>query len=186
MFLIVGLGNPGEEYARTRHNLGFMVVDELASRLKISSFKSKHRSFTAESMIGEHKVVLAKPQTYMNNSGQAAQELLSWHKIPPARMIVIYDDVDLETGVVRVRESGSAGGHHGIESIMNSLNSGAFIRVRVGIGRPTVSGDVASYVLGLISKDQSDSLAAAIETAADAALEIISHGPASAMNKFNA
>ncbi|MFH1390334.1 MAG: aminoacyl-tRNA hydrolase [Candidatus Margulisiibacteriota bacterium] len=186
MFLIVGLGNPGEEYARTRHNLGFMVVEEIAARLKISSFKTKHRSFVADGQIGDHKVVLVQPQTYMNNSGQAAQELLAWHKIPPTRMIVIYDDVDLEAGMVRVRESGSAGGHHGIESVMSSLNSGSFIRVRVGIGRPTISGDVASYVLGQITKDQQELLALAVEAAADAVFEIISHGPASAMNKFNA
>ncbi|MFA6169188.1 MAG: aminoacyl-tRNA hydrolase [Candidatus Margulisiibacteriota bacterium] len=184
MFLVVGLGNPGAEYAKTRHNLGFRVVDELAGRLKLS-FRAKHQALIAEGQVGDHKTSLAQPQTYMNNSGQSVKEIVSWHKLPNEKLIVIYDDVDLEVGQVRVRESGSAGGHHGIESIMSHLNSGAFVRIRIGIGRPSAGGDVANYVLGRIAADQQEALALAIQTAADAALEAILHGTAAAMNKFN-
>lgn len=184
MFLVVGLGNPGAEYAKTRHNLGFMVIDELAGRLK-ATFRAKHQALIAEGQIGDHKTILAQPQTFMNNSGQSVKEIVAWHKLPNEKLIVIYDDVDLEVGQVRIRESGSAGGHHGIESIMSHLNSGSFIRVRVGIGRPSASGDVANYVLGRIATDQQETLALAVQTAADAAFEAVLHGVAAAMNKFN-
>lgn len=185
MFLIVGLGNPGEEYADTRHNLGFKVIDELAARLKISSYKSKHQSFLAEGEIGGHKVMLVQPQTFMNNSGLAVKGILSWYKISINKLILIYDDVDLEVGQIRLREKGGAGGHHGIESVIAHLGETAFARVRVGIGRESVTGDVSDYVLQKIPPAQRESLATAIVTAADAVGAIVSQGLPAAMNKFN-
>lgn len=185
MFLVVGLGNPGKEYENTRHNLGFKVIDELASRLRISSFKSKHQSFLAEGEISDHKVILAQPQTFMNNSGLAVKGVLSWHKIDLAKLIVIYDDVDLEVGQIRIREGGSAGGHHGVESIIASLGTADFKRVRLGISRESLTSDVSEYVLQQIPSTQRELLDSAIISAAEAVEAIVSSGIAAAMNKFN-
>ncbi len=168
MYLIVGLGNPGPEYENTRHNLGFRVVSELASRLGLPAFKDKHHSFLAEGKISDHKVILAQPQTFMNNSGPAVAGLLAWYKIEPAKLIVIYDDVDLEIGVIRSREKGGAGGHHGLESVIGSIGTSEFARVRVGIGRESLTGDVSDYVLQKIPPAQRETLEAAIMSAADA------------------
>ncbi|MFH1387389.1 MAG: aminoacyl-tRNA hydrolase [bacterium] len=173
MYLIVGLGNPGKEYEETRHNLGFKVAAELALRLGIAPLKNKHRSLISEGKIGDHKVIIAQPQTFMNNSGQAVQEILSWHKIPPSKLIVIYDDVDLEVGMVRVRDKGSAGGHHGIESIISSIGTTEFNRVRIGIGRESLSGDVSDYVLAKIPPSQREALAEAVIKAAEAVEGIV-------------
>ncbi|MBN3032837.1 MAG: aminoacyl-tRNA hydrolase [Candidatus Saganbacteria bacterium] len=186
MYLIVGLGNPGEEYENTRHNLGFRVVNELAARLGLKSLRSKHKSFVGESEIAGHKVILAEPQTFMNDSGAAVRGLLSWYRIDLKKLIVIYDDVDLEVGRVRVREQGSAGGHHGVESVIASLGTSEFIRVRLGIGRESLTGDVADYVLQNIPPAQREALEAAIVTAADAVIAIITDGLSAAMNRFNA
>jgi peptidyl-tRNA hydrolase, PTH1 family len=185
VFLVVGLGNPGAEYENTRHNLGFRAINELAARLDIKSLRSKHQSFIGEGTIAGHKVLLAEPQTFMNNSGAAVQGLLSWYKIDAKKLIVVYDDVDLEVGQIRIREKGSAGGHHGIESIMASVGGSDFIRVRIGIGRESVTGDVTDYVLQNIPASQREPLEAAIVTAADAVVSIITDGLAVAMNKFN-
>lgn len=185
MHLIVGLGNPGDEYAETRHNLGFKVVDELARRLNIASFRSKAQSFIAESKVGENKVILVQPQTFMNNSGPAVRGLLGWYKIEHDRLIVIYDDVDLEVGQLRVREKGNAGGHHGVESIIQSIGTTDFARVRIGIGRENLTGDVSDYVLKKIPPAQREALDNAIITAADAVEAILLNGLAKAMNKYN-
>lgn len=185
MYLIVGLGNPGKEYENTRHNMGFMAIDAMAKDLKISSFKSKCQAFIAESKIDDHKVILAQPQTFMNNSGKAVQELLSWYKIDPSKLIVIYDDVDLEVGQIRLREKGGAGGHHGIESIIQYLGTTEFIRVRIGIGREGLTGDVADYVLLTVPLAQREPLDATVIKAADAVLSIISSGVSIAMTRFN-
>ena len=185
MFLVVGLGNPGEEYENTRHNLGFRVVNELAARLGLRSLKSKHQSFLGEGVIAGHKVILAEPQTFMNNSGAAVKGLLAWYKIEPRKLIVVYDDVDLEVGQIRVREQGSAGGHHGLESIIAGVGSPEFARVRVGIGRENLSGDVSGYVLQTIPPAQRATLEAAVNTAAAAIESIIAEGLPAAMNKFN-
>ena len=185
MYLIVGLGNPGPEYENTRHNLGFRVINELASRLGLKSLKSKHQSFIGEGEIAGHRVMLAEPQTFMNNSGSAVRELLSWYKIDVKQLIVIYDDVDLEVGQIRVREKGSAGGHHGIESVIAHVGTTEFARVRIGIGRDSLTGDVADYVLQNIPTAQREPLEAAVVTAADAASAIIAATLSAAMNKFN-
>ncbi|MBI5078576.1 aminoacyl-tRNA hydrolase [Candidatus Saganbacteria bacterium] len=185
MFLIVGLGNPGPEYRSTRHNLGFEVIDELAARLAITPFKIKHHSFVGEGKIGEHKIILAKPQTFMNNSGAAVRGLLLWHRQAVDKLVLIYDDVDLEVGRIRVREKGSAGGHHGVESVIASLGTPEFARVRIGVGREDLRGDVSDYVLWKIPPAQKEALAAAVVTAADAAQAIVTSGLSAAMNKFN-
>ncbi|MDD5593251.1 MAG: aminoacyl-tRNA hydrolase [Candidatus Margulisbacteria bacterium] len=185
MYLIVGLGNPGKEYENTRHNLGFRVINELASRQGLTSLRSKHHSFIGEGKIDDHKVILAQPQTFMNDSGSAVRGLLAWYKLDVKNLIVIYDDVDLEIGQIRIREKGGAGGHHGLESIIGSLGSSDFMRVRIGIGRENLTGDVADYVLQNIPPAQREPLEAAIVAAADAAEAIVAAGLAAAMNKYN-
>lgn len=185
MYLIVGLGNPGEEYENTRHNLGFRVINELASRLGLKSLKAKHQSFIGEGVIAGHKVLLAQPQTFMNNSGAAVRGLLSWYKIDLKKLIVVYDDVDLEVGQIRVREQGSAGGHHGLESVIANVGATEFARIRIGIGRESLTGDVTEYVLQNIPAAQREPLETAIVTAADAVVSIITDGLAAAMNQFN-
>ncbi len=168
MYLIVGLGNPGPEYENTRHNLGFKVIDELARRLGITSLKSKCHSFIAEARINGHKVIIAQPQTFMNNSGPAVRGLLEWFKLKPQNLILIYDDVDLEVGQLRLREKGSAGGHHGVESVIASAGTTHFARVRIGIGRENLVDDVTDYVLQKIPASQRESLEEAVVSAADA------------------
>lgn len=186
MFLIAGLGNPGAEYYNTRHNLGFRVVDELASRLGLSAFKTKHQSFVAETLIGGHKIILAQPQAFMNNSGPVVRGIIGWYKITPPKLILIFDDVDLEVGQLRLREKGNAGGHHGVESVIASLGATEFSRVRIGIGRENLTGDVSNYVLQPVPPAQREAIDTAIIRAADAVEEIVNHGIALAMNKFNA
>jgi PTH1 family peptidyl-tRNA hydrolase len=160
-------------------------VDELAARLGVKSFKDKHQSLLAEVQVGGTKVILLKPQTFMNNSGLAVQAAAAWHKITPDRLIVIYDDVDLEIGQIRVREKGSAGGHHGMESLIAALGTTDFARVRIGIGRESLTGDVSDYVLQRIPPDQREALQLAVFTAAEAAEAIVAAGLPAAMNRWN-
>lgn len=184
MRLIIGLGNPGEKYENTRHNIGFKVIDELALRLDIKKFKTRCKSFVAEGKVGNHKVLLAQPQTFMNNSGEALSELVSWYKINPNKLILIYDDVDLEAGKIRIRSRGTAGGHHGVESVLAHAKSPEFARIRIGIGKDEkVSTEI--YVLQNIPIGQREILALAVTRAAEAAEEIIGGNLESAMNKFN-
>ena len=185
MFLVVGLGNPGPEYAATRHNLGFKVIEELALRLGLKILKEKHHALIGEAVLDGHKVILAQPQTFMNNAGTSVQALLSWHKIEPGKLIVIYDDVDLEIGQLRLREKGNAGGHHGVESIIAHLGTTEFARVRIGIGRESLSGDVADYVLQRIPPGERAILVEAVLTAAEAVEAIVRDGLPAAMNKYN-
>ena len=177
MYLILGLGNPGKEYENTRHNIGFRVIDALADRLKITSLKLMHKcqAFVGEAEYAGHKVILAQPNTFMNNSGAAAAQLLQWHKIPIDHLIVIYDDVDLPVGALRLREKGSAGGHHGIESLISHLHTTEFVRIRVGIGRPCLpagreGAEVTEYVLSRIPPAERELLDGSIENAAETAL----------------
>lgn len=185
MYLVVGLGNPGREYEDTRHNLGFKVIEELARRLGIPSLKSKFHSFIAEAKIGDQKVILAQPQTFMNKSGPAVRGLLEWYKLKPKNLILIYDDVDLEVGQLRVREKGGAAGHHGVESVIESIGTSQFARVRIGIGRENLTDDVTEYVLQNIPPSQRERLEAAVVSAADAVETIVSDGLPAAMNRFN-
>ena len=186
MYLVAGLGNPGREFENTRHNLGFRVADDVAKRLGVPElkFKTKCNALVGEANIVGHKVIIAEPQTFMNLSGQAVQALLSWYKIPTDHLIVIHDDVDIEAGEIRVKQGGGAAGHHGLESIIASIGSQEFIRVRVGIGREG-SGDVTEYVLQMIPKEQADILNHSMIDAADAVVSVISDGIEAAKNKFN-
>lgn len=185
MYLVVGLGNPGPEYENTRHNLGFKVTDEIARCFSISLSKSKCSALIGESSLLGRKVIMAKPQTFMNNSGPAVKGLLQWFKIKTDHLILVYDDVDLEVGQLRIRESGHAGGHHGVESVIASLGTTDFPRVRIGISRENLTDDVTDYVLQKIPSSQAEKLEEAVVSAADAVLSIISDGLTSAMNKFN-
>jgi PTH1 family peptidyl-tRNA hydrolase len=185
MYLVVGLGNPGTEYENTRHNLGFKVIEELARRLSIISLKFKSQSLIAENKIKGHKVIIAEPQTYMNNSGPAVRGLMEWFKIKPENLILIYDDVDLEVGQLRIREKGGAGGHHGVESVIESVGTTHFTRVRIGVGREDLTGDVSDYVLKAIPSSQREKIDEAVVLAADAVESIVGEGLDRAMNRFN-
>ena len=185
MYLIVGLGNPGREYEETRHNLGFKVIDELGRRLGLTNFKTKHQALVGETQLNDRKIILAQPQTFMNNSGQAVSAIMSWHKIAPSQLILIYDDADLEAGRIRIREKGSAGGHHGIESVIASVGTTEFARVRIGLGREDLTSDITHFVLQRIPPQQRELFNESFITAAEAVEEIVLNGVAAAMNKFN-
>src|SRR3989339_677973 len=182
MYLVVGLGNPGKEYVATRHNLGFMVIEELLARHGHPNKKDKPQALIAEVEIARHKVILAQPQTFMNNSGLSVAAILHWYKITSRNLLVLYDDVDLEVGAIRLREKGAAGGHHGMESVIAAVGTTDFPRVRVGIGRPTLMGDVSDYVLQPIPSGQSELLNQAVIRAAEATEAIITGGVSKATN----
>lgn len=187
MWLIVGLGNPGETYARTRHNIGFRVVAELAQRHQLAFTHKRARAQIAEGVIAGQRVALALPQTYMNLSGQAVVGLCQWYKIEPATgLLVVYDDVDLPFGILRLRERGSAGTHNGMRSIITLLGSQVFPRLRIGIDRPSPAWDLADYVLGRFSPEQEAQLPEILQKAADALELVVREGMVVAMNRINA
>ena len=186
MYIIVGLGNPGVQYDMTRHNIGFHTIDYIADKHNIKIKKLKFKSVYGEGVIAGEKVYLVKPQTYMNLSGESVAELARFYKVPPERIIVINDDISLETGRIRVRAKGSAGGHNGPKSIIYLLGSDEFPRVKMGVGAPKrEGGDLADYVLGRFAKDEIPVMEDAIIRACGAVEEIIKNGAESAMNKFN-
>lgn len=186
MYLVVGLGNPGPEYSRTRHNMGFRAVDVLASRAGAVVSKPLFKSFTGRATLSGKSVVLAKPQTFMNLSGNAVVALMNWFKIPLSGLVVIYDDVDLPPGKIRVRARGGHGGHRGMESIIERLGAGDFPRVRIGIGRPPDPGyEVADWVLGRLTEDEEGMAVPALERAAEAVITLVASGAQEAMNRFN-
>jgi peptidyl-tRNA hydrolase, PTH1 family len=182
--LVVGLGNPGPEYARTRHNVGFMVVDELSRRHRIPIRSSQHGARVGEGEIAGEPVALVKPLTYMNVSGRAVGPLLQRHSLPPVNLVVIYDDADLPVGKIRVRARGSAGGHGGLKSIIGTIGSSEFPRVRIGIGRAG-KGDLVDHVLGGFTPTERDTIEHAFQRAADAVEHLLTHGIEAAMNQFN-
>lgn len=186
MYLIAGLGNPGKEYEFARHNIGFRVIDRLSKDSGISVSKGLCLAVIGQGQIGKNKVVLAKPQTYMNLSGNSVLELVRWFKVDRDRIIVIHDDLDLDIGRLRIRAKGNSGGHKGIESIIASLGTGEFIRIRIGIGRESIGGDNSKYVLSNFAKEQQESVDNSVVLAAEAAAEVIENGPDTAMNKYNA
>jgi PTH1 family peptidyl-tRNA hydrolase len=185
MYLIVGLGNPGDKYKYTKHNVGFMVVDYFASAHNISISKVKHKAILGEGLIGQEKVILAKPQTYMNLSGESVQELMHWYKEDISKLIVIYDDVDLPVGRIRIRQEGSSGTHKGMKSIIYILDTDKFPRIRIGIGKQPDYMDLADYVLSKFSDEEIPLMAEAVKDSALAVEEIIKNGINSAMNKYN-
>lgn len=183
MWAIIGLGNPGSKYSKTRHNLGFMVVDVIAESLN-AAFQEKKDYLMGKGFVAGHDVLLIEPLTFMNNSGRAVQDILRRFNIPPQNLIVIHDDLDMETGKLKIRKKGSSGGHRGIESIIQSIGTDEFIRIKIGIGRDAsiLSED---YVLKKFRKDELSVIKEAIQKAADAIPIIISDGVEKAMNRFN-
>jgi peptidyl-tRNA hydrolase, PTH1 family len=185
MWLIVGLGNPGYEYAWTPHNLGFLVVDFLAERHGLRVERPESKSYVGLGPIGEQDVVLAKPQTYMNLSGLAVRELAERYEAPPERIAIVVDEVALPWGAVRIRERGSAGGHNGLKSVIGALGSDEFVRVRLGIQPDHPVGDLAAYVLHRMRKSELEAAAELVERAADAVECMLKDGVRKAMNQFN-
>jgi PTH1 family peptidyl-tRNA hydrolase len=185
MKAVVGLGNPGLAYRATRHNVGFMALDELANRLSIRLSRRSLRSVLGEGVCDGTAVVLAKPQTFMNLSGEAMSAIVQRYGIAPADVLVLCDDVNLPLGRVRVRASGSAGGHNGLRSIIASLHTEGFPRVRMGVGRPE-GGDVIDHVLSRFERDEQPVVTEMVNRAADAALTWLLEGVEAAMNRFNA
>lgn len=184
-FLLIGLGNPGREYANTRHNFGFMAIDRLAVRLNARGMKVQSKAIVMDSKYEDHKLILAKPQTYMNLSGQSVQGLAHFYKIPNENLMILSDDLDLPFGTIRIRASGGPGGQRGLSSILEKLGTKDIPRMRLGIGRPPGRMDPADYVLQNFSRDDLKSISELLDRAADAALEFVTNGLTAAMNKFN-
>ena len=189
MYLITGLGNPGRKYDGTRHNMGFEVVDKLAADHEIRIKASKFDAYAGEGFIAGQKIVAVKPTTYMNRSGEAVRDFVRWHKMPKeqlaAHLIVIYDDIALPTGRIRIRERGGAGGHNGMKSIIYQLETEDFIRIRVGVGGKPDKMDLSAHVLGKASPEEADTLVHGILAAVRAAEDIVRHGVGYAMNIYN-
>ncbi len=185
MYLIVGLGNPEEEYGKTRHNMGFNVINRLSNKYAIEVNKKKFDGLCGDGMIEGEKVILLKPQTYMNLSGKSIIQVVNFYKIPLENIIVIYDDIDIEPGLIRIRKKGSSGSHNGMKSVIAELGSGEFMRVRVGIGKPKYDGDMINYVIGAVPEKEQKELENGVERAKEAVIEILRSGIDIAMNKFN-
>ena len=185
-WLIVGLGNPGREYEKTRHNAGFRAIDRIAEKLGVRIDKLKFQGLYAQVNTATGKLFLLKPQTYMNLSGRSVLQLSAFFKVPPARIIVLFDDISLEPGRLRIRADGSAGGHNGIKSIISEVGSQEFPRVKIGVGaKPNPNYDLADWVLSTFSANEEKALAVALDNAAKATLAIIDRGVPEAANRFN-
>lgn len=184
MYIIVGLGNPGKKYEATRHNMGFMTVDQLAETHGIDVSKIKFKSLVGEGRIAGQKVLLVKPQTFMNLSGEAVRQVMDFYKIDPEELIVIYDDMDIPTGQVRIRKKGSGGTHNGMRNILQHIQTENFPRIRVGIGSGKKE-DMINYVTGNVSKSEREQYAEAVKYAALGAACIVEKGIEKAMNEYN-
>ncbi len=186
MFIIVGLGNPTNEYAGTRHNVGFDVIDQIADKYNISVTERKHRAFCGKGVIGGQKVILVKPQTYMNLSGESVRSVLDFYKVDvETELLVIFDDVSLDVGQLRIRKKGSAGGHNGIKNIIQHLGTNVFHRIKVGVGEKPKDYDLADYVLGHFSKGEKEQMEEGYKKAVNA-VELMLQGEVdAAMNEFN-
>ena len=185
MLLLVGLGNPGDKYASNRHNIGFMAVDVVHTRWRFPPWRKNFQALVAEGTIDGERVLLMKPQTFMNLSGEAVREAAKFYKVAPQDIIAIHDDLDLPAGRLRIRERGGAGGHKGIQSMIVQLGTDAFVRVKFGIGRPPAEWDTADYVLGRFSPEEQPIISQTIGLAADAVEAILAEGTSAAMNRFN-
>ena len=185
-WLIVGLGNPGQKYEHTRHNMGFLTVDLLAEQLNVKLNKVKFKSAYNIVRFGGQKCLVMKPQTYMNLSGESVGEAARFYKVPADHVLVISDDVSLPVGKLRIRKSGSAGGHNGLKNIIQHLGTDAFPRIKVGVGMPDhPDHEMIDWVIGKPQGEEAKTLRAALDRAADAALSVIDEGPDRAMNRFN-
>ena len=185
MYIIVGLGNPEPEYSNTRHNMGFDAINELAKKNKIELNRTKFNAIYGQGIIQNEKVILVKPQTFMNNSGESVVQFVNFYKVPLENVLVIYDDMDTNVGTIRIRAKGGSGSHNGMKSIVHYLASEDFPRIRVGIGKPANEFDRINFVIGKLQKSEYDELAKGIQTAVDAAQSWIEIGIDNAMNKFN-
>lgn len=186
MFVIAGLGNPGSRYEKTRHNVGFQVIDRLAEKYGIEINQKKHRALCGTGSVEGHRVLLIKPQTYMNLSGESVREVMDFYKVDPEEeFLVIYDDISLDPGQLRIRKKGSAGGHNGIRNIIQHLGTQVFLRIKVGVGGKPDGYDLADYVLGHFEKETEKKMQEAYDRAVQAVSGILTKGPDSAMNEFN-
>ena len=186
MYIIAGLGNPTKQYENTRHNAGFCVIDYLSEKYNIPVKQAGYKGLYGSGYIEGQKVILLKPQTYMNLSGQSVKQLAAFFHIPPQNIIVMFDDISLEPGRLRIRSDGSAGGHNGIKSIISCIGSQDFPRVKIGVGaKPHPDYDLANWVLSNFTASEEKDLASALERAADAALSIIDKGVPETANRYN-
>lgn len=183
MIMIVGLGNPGKEYVNTRHNAGFMAIDRISRLSGIDVTSVKYNALIGKGTFEGHKVLLVKPQTYMNNSGDSVQPLMAYYK--PDKLIVMYDDITLDVGSIRVRKEGSAGGHNGMKSIIGRLSTQEFERVRIGIGEKPPRMDLADWVLGHFHKEDMENLDKALDDSVDAIKMMMNDNTDDAMNRYN-
>lgn len=185
MYIIAGLGNPTKEYDKTRHNVGFSVIDVLADRYNMDVSERKHKAFCGRGAVEGQKVVLMKPQTFMNLSGESIRAAMDFYKADPEDVLIIYDDVSLEPGQLRIRQKGSAGGHNGIKNIISHLGTQEFPRIKVGVGAKPPRMDLADYVLSRFSQGEQKLMEEAFKEAAEAAVMIMTEGLDRAMNHFN-
>lgn len=186
MYLIVGLGNPESDYGKTRHNMGFNVINKLSEKYNIEVTKNKFKALFGQGMIEGEKVILVKPQTYMNLSGESVIEFVNFFKIPEENLIVIYDDFDTNPGKIRIRKFGSAGSHNGMKSVIGILKTEKFPRIRIGIGKPENEHiDMISHVIGFVPEEEKRILEEGVKLGAEAVSELIRNGIDSAMNKYN-
>mgnify|MGYP002853353539 FL=1 len=185
MKIIIGLGNPKNEYAGTRHNVGFSVIYNISDHYDIRVDTKKHKALIGKGIIEGEKVILAMPQTYMNLSGESVRELVDYYKCDVSDIIVIYDDISLDVGRIRIRKKGSAGGHNGIKNIIAQLGTDVFTRIKVGVGEKPPKMDLADYVLGRFTKEEQPVIRQAADTAREAAADIIKEDADYAMNKYN-
>ena len=185
MYLIIGLGNPEAEYARTRHNMGFDTINKISEKYNIKVNKTKFNSLYGTGTIEGEKVILLKPQTYMNLSGTALRDFMNFYKLSSKDIVVIYDDLDIEPGIIKIRKKGGSGTHNGMKSVVNEIKTEDFSRIRIGIGNPKYKNDLLNYILTRIPDEEYKTLENSINNAAEAVGEIIKNGIDSAMNKYN-
>jgi len=185
MYIIVGIGNPGKKYESTRHNIGFIAIDYMSALYDIKVNKIKHKALVGEGKIEGERVMLVKPQTFVNLSGESVRDIADYYKVPTENIIIIYDDISLEPGSVRIRKKGSDGGHNGLKSIIYQLQSDTFPRIKLGVGAKPPGYDLADWVLAKFTDSDIKIMSKSVEAAAKAVPEIIKNGAESAMNKFN-
>ena len=185
MYLIVGLGNPGKEYENTRHNMGFKVLNKLSEKYNIPITKSKFNGKYGTGTIENEKVILLEPQTYINLSGESIKPMLDFYKVAPSNLLVIYDDIDVEPGKIKIRMKGGPGSHNGMKSVVNEVGTEEFPRVRVGIGQPIIKLAMIDYVIGYVPEEELKILDQGTEKAKQAVVEVLKHGVNYDMNKFN-
>lgn len=185
MYIIAGLGNPEEDYARTRHNMGFAVINEIAKKYQFSVNKNKFKGLCQTGTIEGEKVLLLKPQTFMNLSGDSIREAMDFYRVDPQQILVIYDDMDLEKGIIKIRKKGGAGSHNGMKSVIKQIGTEEFPRIRVGIGKPEGPYDKINYVIGHIPEEEYEILEQGIKQAAKGVVAVLTQGIDVAMNQYN-